>query len=211
MQYRPCKFQPADTKIDHGLNKNSMRKLIAAINMTLDGFCDHTAGIADEDELHQHFADLLGNAGILLYGRKTYQLMEDYWPSVVENPTGNKPTDEFAVRIDNISKVVFSRTLKNVEWKTARVAQQGIKEEVLELRQSRTGESKDIVVGSRSLIVALTKLGLIDEYQLCVHPVIAGSGLPLFEDINDRTIPKLIMTKTSRSGIVTSYYESTKE
>lgn len=68
-----------------------MRKLIAAINVTLDGFCDHTAVIADE-EIHQHYADLLRNAGAILYGRITYQLME-YWPTVVKNPTGNKATE----------------------------------------------------------------------------------------------------------------------
>ena len=84
-----------------------MRKLIAAINMTLDGFCDHTAMIAD-DEIHQHYNELLSNADTLIYGRITYQLMESYWPTVVKNPTGNKPTDEFAVLIDNISKIVFS-------------------------------------------------------------------------------------------------------
>ena len=82
--------------------------------MTLDGFCDHTAGIADE-ETHQHYSELLSSADTLIFGRITYQLMESYWPSVVKNPTGNKPTDEFAVLIDNISKIVFSRTLKNVK------------------------------------------------------------------------------------------------
>ncbi len=92
-----------------------MRKLIAAINMTLDGFCDHTAVIPDE-EIHQHYNELLSNADTLLYGRITYQLMESYWPAVVKNPTGNKPMDEFAVLIDNISKIVFSRTLKNVDY-----------------------------------------------------------------------------------------------
>ena len=81
-----------------------MRKLIAAMNMTLDGFCNHEAGIAD-DEIHQHYNELLSNAGTLLYGRITYQLMESYWPTVVINPTGNKPMDEFAVLIDNISKM----------------------------------------------------------------------------------------------------------
>src|SRR4051794_10662490 len=118
-----------------------MRKLIAAINMTLDGYCDHTAIIAD-DEIHQHYNELLSSADIIIYGRITYQLME-YWQTVVENPTGNKPTDEFAVTIDNISKIVFSHTLKNVEWKNARVAKRGIKEEVLALKQ-QPGE--DILV-----------------------------------------------------------------
>ena len=125
-----------------------MRKLIAAINMTLDGFCDHTAMIAD-DEIHQHYNELLRNTDTLIYGRITYQLMESYWPTVVKNPTGNKPMDEFAVIIDNISKTVFSHTLKNVEWKNAKLAKRNIKEEVLELRQQA---GKDILVGSRSLL-----------------------------------------------------------
>lgn len=187
-----------------------MRKLIAAINMTLDGFCDHTAMIADE-ETHQHFNDLLSNADTILFGRITYQLMESYWPSVVINPTGNKPMDEFAVLIDNISKIVFSRTLKNVEWKTARVAKRGIKEEVLELKQSRDGGSKDILVGSPSLIVASTQLGLIDEYQLVVQPIVLGSGLPLFKNITDRVNLKLLKTKTFGCGVVTLYYKPTKK
>ena len=185
-----------------------MAKLIAAINMTLDGFCDHTAMIAD-DELHQHYTELLRSAGAILYGRITYQLMESYWPTVVKNPTGNKPTDEFAVLIQNIPKIVFSRTLKNVEWKNVKLAKRDVKEEVLELKRQ---PGKDIFVGSPSLIVALMKLNLIDEYQLTVHPVLLGNGLPLFKDINERIILKLVKTKTfSSSGSMTLYYEPTKK
>ncbi|MGI8583688.1 MAG: dihydrofolate reductase family protein [Chitinophagaceae bacterium] len=184
-----------------------MRKLIAAINMTLDGFCDHTAIIAD-DEIHQHYNELLRNADTLIYGRITYQLMESYWPTVVKNPTGNKPTDEFAVIIDDISKIVFSHTLKNVEWKNAKLAKGGIKEEVLELKQQA---GKDILVGSPSLIVSLMELNLIDQFQLCVHPVIVGNGLPLFKNINDKTIFKLIKTKTFGCGAIALYYEPTKK
>ena len=183
-----------------------MRKLIAAINMTLDGFCDHTAGIAD-DELHQHYNELLKNAGTLIFGRITYQLMESYWPTIVKNPTGNKPTDEFAVLIDNIPKIVFSHTLKKVDWKNVRLAKGGIKEEVLELKQQA---GKSILAGSRSLIVTLMNLNLIDEFQLCVQPIILGNGLPLFKDINDRTDLKLLKTKTFGCGAVTFYYEPTK-
>ena len=183
-----------------------MGKLIAAINMTIDGFCDHTAIIPD-DEIHQHYADLLSTADTILYGRITFQLME-YWQTVVKNPTGVKAMNEFALIMDNIPKIVFSHTLKNVEWKSARLANRAIEEEVLELKQ-QTG--KDILVGSRSLIIQLMKLDLIDEYQLMVHPVFAGSGLPLFENINDRTILKLINTKTFSGGAVTLYYEPTKK
>jgi len=184
-----------------------MRKLIAAINMTLDGFCDHTAMIADE-EIHQHYNELLSNAGTLIYGRITYQLMESYWPSVVKNPTGNKPMDEFAVLIDNISKIVFSHTLKNVDWKNTKLKKEVIKEEVLELKQQA---GKNILVGSPSLLVTLAQLDLIDEYQLSVQPTVLGSGLPLFKNIKDRIDLKLLKTKTFGCGAVTLYYEPVKK
>lgn len=180
-----------------------MRKLIAAINMTLDGFCDHTATVADE-ELHQHYNELLRNADTLLFGRITYQLMESYWPSVVKNPTGHKPMDEFAVLIDDISKIVFSRTLENVVWKNTELKKEIIKEDILELKR-QTG--KNIVAGSASLIIALTHLDLIDEYQLCLHPIVVGSGLPLFKNVKGRIDLKLLKTKTFGSGAVTLYYE----
>jgi dihydrofolate reductase len=187
-----------------------MRKLIAAMNMTLDGFCDHTAMIADE-EIHQHYNELLSNADTLIYGRITYQLMESYWPSVVKNPTGNKPMDEFAVLIDNISKIVYSRTLKNVEWKNTKLKNEVIKEEILELKQSRHGGNKNILVGSPGLIVALMLLNVIDEYQLSVQPTVIGSGLALFKNIKDRINLKLLKTKTFGCGAVTLYYEPAKK
>ena len=187
-----------------------MRKLIAAINMTLDGFCDHTAMIADE-EIHQHYNELLRNADTLIYGRITYQLMESYWPSVVKSPTGNKPMDEFAVLIDNISKIVFSRTLKNVDWKNTTLKKEVIKEEILELKRSRNSGSKSILVGSPSLIVALAQLDLIDEFQLSVQPTVLGSGLPLFKNIRNRIDLKLIKTKTFGCGAIALYYEPTKK
>lgn len=179
-----------------------MRKLIAAINMTLDGFCDHTAVLADE-ELHQHYTHLLNQAGVILYGRITYQLME-YWKTIVENPTGDKSIDKFAEVMDQVPKLVFSRTLKNIDWGSAKLAERSIEEEVIELRKQ---PGKDIFVGSRSLIVALSDLHLIDEYQLCIHPVVASKGLPLFKDISNRMVLKLIKTKTLGSGAVVLYYE----
>jgi len=187
-----------------------MRKLIAAMNMTLDGFCNHEAMSADE-EIHQHYNELLSNADTLIYGRITYQLMESYWPSVVKNPTGNKPMDEFAVLIDNISKIVYSRTLQHVDWKNTTLKKEVIQEEILELKQSRNGGSKNIVVGSPGLIVALTQLDLIDEYQLGVQPTVLGSGLPLFKNIRDRIDLKLLKTKTFGCGAVMLYYEPTKK
>ncbi len=171
--------------------------------MTIDGFCDHTAGIPDE-EIHHHYTQLLRDAGAILYGRVTYQLMQ-YWQALVKNPSGEKSTDDFARAIDKIPKIVFSHTLKNLEWDTASLANQPIEEMVSELRQQ---SGKDIFIGSRSLIIQLMKRNLIDEFQLCVHPVVAGSGLPLFENITERMVLTLVKTKAFRGGAITLYYES---
>jgi len=179
-----------------------MRKLIAAINMTLDGFCDHTSVIADE-ELHDHYTELIKNAGAILYGRITYQLME-FWPEIVKNPTGNKSMDDFAVTIDNSLKIVFSRTLKNLEWKNSVLAKKNLKDEIIDLKQQ---EGKNIFVGSPGLISQCTILQLIDEYQLCIHPIIAGKGLPLFKNINEQVTLKLLRTKQFGSGAVVHYYK----
>lgn len=180
-----------------------MRKLIASINMTVDGFCNHDA-ITPDNEMMQHFNELLRNADTILYGRTTYQLMESYWPAIAKNPTGNKVEDEFAVLIDNISKILFSRTLRHVDWKNTELKKEISKEEVLALKQ-QTG--KNILAGSPSMIITLTQLGLIDEYQLVVHPVILGSGLPLFKNITDRVTLTLLKAKPFSSGAVVLYYE----
>ena len=173
--------------------------------MTLDGICDHTAVNAD-DEIHRHYTELLRAADHLLQGRITYQLME-YWPTVLENPTGNYALDEFAVAIDKISKIVFSRTLEHVGWKNTRLLRGGLKEEVEHLRRQA---ANDVLIGSRSLIITLLNLELMDELQLCVHPVVAGKGLPLFESVNQRINFKLLKTKTFACGAVVFYYAPEK-
>ena len=180
-----------------------MRKLIAAINMTLDGFCDHTLIPAD-DELHEHYARLLDGAGALLYGRTTYQLME-FWHDLAANPSGDKSMDDFALVMDKTPKIVFSHTLEQVDWESARLADQDLESTVLELRQQG---GHDIFVGSRSLILQLMELQLIDEYQICVHPVLAGQGLPLFYMNHNGITFKLLKTKIFRSGAVVLYYET---
>src|SRR5262249_50417358 len=110
-----------------------MRKLIAALNMTVDGFCDHTAGLPDQ-ELHQHYTELLGQGDTILYGRTTYQLME-FWRTLLDNPSEEKSMNDFAMAIDNIPKIVFSHSLKNVDWKSATLADRDLKETALDLRQ----------------------------------------------------------------------------
>jgi dihydrofolate reductase len=183
-----------------------MRKIIAAINMTIDGVCDHTVLNPDE-EIHQHYQELMNEAGVILYGRVTYQLMQ-FWQNLIIHPSSEKSMDDFALAIDKIPKIVFSQTLKDTGWESAKLSNQPLQEKVLALKQQ---SGKDILVGSKSLIIQLLKLNLIDEFQLCVHPVVAGSGLQLFENLNDRTFFKLKKTKTFTGGAVTFYYEPTME
>lgn len=174
--------------------------------MTLDGVCDHTAGIADEG-LHQHYADLISNGGVILYGRTTYELMR-FWQTLLENPSGNAFMDDFAVAIDKIPKIVFSSTLIDTGWDSAQLAKSPLSEAVMELKQQ---PGKDVLVGSRSLIIQLLNRNLIDEFQICIHPVIQGKGLHLFDEIRERIMLKLIQAKTLNSGATVLYYNPTQE
>lgn len=180
-----------------------MRKLISSINITVDGYCDHTAVIADE-ALHENANALFKSIDLALFGRKTYQLMESSWPPILANPTGSKSVDEFAALIDDIPKLVFSTTLLEVSWKNSRLATGSLEEEVKKLKQE---SGKDILVGSPGLIIELMNLGLIDEYQFCVQPIILGTGLPLFKNIYQRVDLKLVKIKTLNSGVVVLNYQ----
>lgn len=179
-----------------------MSKIIAAINMTIDGDCDHTAGIPDA-ELHDHYAQLLREGDAILYGRVTFELMR-YWQDLAKRPSGEKSMDDFAVVMDGIPKIVFSRSIRTIDWHSARMATRSLQDEVMDLRQ---GSGKPIYVGSRSLIIQLLNIGLVDELQLCIHPVVSGGGLLLFKDLQDRTLMKLNGRKTFKSGAVILYYE----
>lgn len=179
-----------------------MRKVIAAINMTLDGVCDHTVGIVDEN-LHHHYSVLVNNAGVILYGRTTYQLMQ-FWQTLLKNPSDQKSMNDFASSIDKVEKIVFSNTLKHTGWDTANISGIPLEETILELKQQ---SGKDILIGSRSLIIQLLNNHLIDEFQICIHPIIEGKGLKLFEEIKDSMMLKLINTKTLNSGVTIFYYE----
>ncbi len=181
-----------------------MKKVVAAFNMTLDGVCDHTTGIADED-LHNHYAELIDRAGVILYGRKTFELMQ-FWQEILENPSGEKSMDDFAVAIDKIHKLVFSTTLKHTAWNSAELAKWSLEEEILALKQQA---DKDILIGSRSLIIQLLNANLIDELQICIHPIIEGKGMMLFDHIKHQVLLKLIKTKSLSSGATVFYYEPT--
>jgi dihydrofolate reductase len=184
-----------------------MRKVIGAINMTLDGIGDHTASQPGE-EIHQHYTDLLNEAGVILYGRTTFQLM-GFWKTFLENPSDVKSMNDFALAMDKVPKVVFSRSLQTnnngeLNWHSARLSRKPLEEEVEELR---TQPGNDIYVGSRSLILQLIDVNFLDELQLCIHPIIAGSGSYLFDGINHRRTLRLLKTKAFRDGAIILFYE----
>ena len=183
-----------------------MGKIIAAFNMTLNGNCDHRAGIPDE-EIHHHYAELLHNADFILYGRITYQLMQ-FWQSLLETPSGDVSMNEFAASIDKVKKIIFSHTLKETGWKSAILSNKSIEEEIMELKKL---SNRNIFVGSRSLIIQLLKLDLIDELQLCIHPVIAENGLQFFENFNMKKKLKFLKTKSFSNGAIILYYKATIE
>lgn len=181
-----------------------MSKVIAGINMTLDGVYDHTV-ITPGEEMNQHYIDLLNGGGTLLYGRTTYELMEEYWPALVKTPSGDRSSDDFAKAIDSIDKVLFSRTRKSVTWRNSRLAVSGLQEEIESIRKN---SQRDILIGSRSLIVQALNQNLVDEFQLMVHPTIEGKGMKLFDEIDHRIQLRLMRTKTIKdSGAVVFYYQ----
>jgi dihydrofolate reductase len=180
-----------------------MRNAVFGINITLDGVCDHTNGIAD-DELHEYFTGLLRSSDIDILGRNTYQLMYPYWHDVAVNQSESKVVNEFARTYDSIPKIVFSKTLPSVEWNNTTLLRSHLQEEIVKLKQQ---SGKNICIGSVSIAAFLTQLGLIDEYHIVVHPVIAGKGPRLFES-GDKYTLELIDSKRFRSGAIALHYKT---
>lgn len=181
-----------------------MRKVIFAINITADGYCSHTDGIAD-DELHDFYTRLLGNSSVILMGRITYQLMVPYWPDIAKNQSEDEASNAFARVYDSLDKVVVSTTLEQVEGNNTRILRGNVAEEVLALKQQ---PGKDISVGSLSIASQLSERGLIDEYYFVVHPVVAGKGPRLFDTVKpkDSLALDLMDLKTFQSGVVALHY-----
>lgn len=183
-----------------------MRKLIYGINITADGCCDHIKGVANE-EVHEYFTELLREADVLLYGRKTYELMVPFWPDMAKDSHGpDDATHEFARVFDAVGKiVVVSKSLENVEGNKTEIIRTNLRDEVLKLKNQ---EGKAIMTGGVDVPSQLMQLGLIDEYHVVVHPVIAGEGRRLFDGINlaEQLELKLTDTKVFGSGHVVMRY-----
>jgi len=181
-----------------------MRNVIFAINITLDGCCDHTK-FNPNKEIYEHFTYLMRDVDVLVYGRKTYQLMVPYWPDVARDQSATKMTREFAQRFDSIPKIVFSHSLDSVEDTNSRIARGKLQDEILKLKKE---QGKNILVGGVDIPSQLIQLDLVDEFHLVVQPIIAGEGERLLEGVNlrERLQLDLVESKIFNSGCVALRY-----
>jgi dihydrofolate reductase len=181
-----------------------MRNVIYAINVTLDGCCDHTKFNPDETLL-DYYTQLIRDADLFVYGRKTYQLMVPYWPDIAKSQSETKADIEFAQTFVSKKKIVFSRSLDRAEDKNTRIVRTNLHDEILKLKQE---PGKNILVGGVDIPSQLIELGLVDEYRFVVMPIIAGEGRRLMEGVSlpEKLQLKLVESKTFKSGSVALRY-----
>ncbi|WP_284084682.1 dihydrofolate reductase family protein [Acinetobacter nosocomialis] len=188
-----------------------MRKLILFLHASLDSFVEGPNGamdigwIAYDADLANHAKEILSTAHTVIWGRATYQMMHNYWPTMLSNPEASEHERNHAEWIEKTEKIVFSTTLDTVEWNNSRLVKDHVEEEINKLKQQ---PGKDMVIlGSPRFAHYLMQLGLIDEYKITVSPVLIGIGLPLFQGIQQKTNLKLIENKTFASSAIALHYQ----
>jgi dihydrofolate reductase len=181
---------------------SAMGLLTFGLNVTLDGCCDHREGIAD-DELHDYFTQLMDAAGAMLWGRVTYELMESAWPAVARDENAPRAMREWARKLEAKPKYVVSASRRDFPWNNTFRIEGDLREAVMELKEKTP---QGVLVGSLTLSSALERLGLIDEYRLVVHPVLAGHGPTLFQGLEPSRRLELVSTNRLKSGQVALHY-----
>ncbi len=181
-----------------------MRKLVYAINLTADGCCDHTKGVGSEEVL-DHYTKMLGDSGLLIYGRVTYQLMVPYWPGVLKDGASTRAEKEFARAFCAVDRVIFSRTLQKTDEPQTRLVRTVLREEILRLKEA---PGKEMLLGGVDLPSQLIEMGLVDEFRFLVQPTLAGAGRRLMEGTK---LPEslgltLVESKVFPSGCVSLRY-----
>lgn len=181
-----------------------MRNVIYAINITLDGCCDHTKVIGDDETL-EYFTNLMREVDLQVFGRKTYELMVPYWPEVAKDQSASKADKEFAQAFCSVNKLVFSRSLDSVEDKKTRIVRADVRDEILRLKQE---QGKSILVGGVDIPSQLIELGLVDEYRFVVSPILAGEGRRLLDgdSLAEKLQLKFADAKVFKSGCVALRY-----
>jgi dihydrofolate reductase len=186
-----------------------MRKIVMFNLVSVDGFFAGTDGNIDwhvvDEEFNQAAVAMIQRFDTILFGRTTYQLFESYWPHAASDPATSKEDRIIADKINDMAKMVFSKTLDTVTWANAKLFHELVPEEIKEMKHQ---PGRDIVIyGSGTIVQQLTNLGLLDEYQLLVNPVILGNGKPLFKDVQGTLNLQLLSTKQFRSGNVLLTYQ----
>jgi dihydrofolate reductase len=216
-----CKRHAKHPKLRHSATfaieireETIMRKIIVSEFYSLDGLMSDPEDKMEwvlgsfNDEMGQYEGELYDNADTLLLGRTTYKIFEGYWPTAASNPATSQGDIEMAHKINNITKIVFSHSMEGVEWKNSKLLKEIKPEEIVKLKKEK---GKNIlVIGSASIVQQLTNLGLIDEYHLLVHPVVLGSGKPLFKDIRQKQDLKLLEARAFNNGVVMLRYAPIK-
>lgn len=181
-----------------------MRNLIFAINITLDGCVDHSKQPVDDEKL-EYFTQLTREVDLLVFGRKSFELMIPYWPDVLKGPNETKADTEYARAFVSTDKVVFSRSLASVEGRNTRIVRGNLRNEILKLKQE---QGTGILAGGVDLSSQLMELGLVDEYRFVVGPVVVGEGRRLWDRVSlpERLQLKLVETKVFQSGSVALRY-----
>ena len=179
-----------------------MGLLTFALNVTPDGCNDHRAVIAD-DELHDYFTELMDAAGAMLWGRATYELMENAWPAVARDEKAPRSMREWARKLEAKPKYVVSASRRDFPWNNTFRVEGDLHEAVKQLKETTP---RGLLVGSPMLSAALERLGLIDEYRIVVHPVLAGHGPTLFAGLERSRRLELVSTKRLQSGVLALHY-----
>ena len=179
-----------------------MRKVIYDMMVSLDGFIEGPNRALDwpiiDEELHQFVNDQQSEIDTYLYGRRLYEIMVDYWPTADMNPSAPRFEVEFARIWKRMPKIVFSRTLEQVEW-NSRLVRDNVAEEVAKLKAQ---PGKNLSLGGAGLAASFVPLGLIDEYEMFVHPVVLGGGTPYLPGLARSINLRLVETRTFGSGVV---------
>ena len=176
------------------------------MSVSLDGFIEGPNRELDwhmvDDELHSHFNEVLRTAGAFLYGRVNFELMAGFWPTADADPSSTGPMVEFAQIWRDTPKIVYSKTLQRAGWNTT-VVRDVVPEEVTRLKVQPGG---DLSLGGADLAASFMRLGLIDEYRIYVHPIVIGTGKPLFPRSGPSVNLRLLETRAFGNGVLLLHY-----
>ena len=188
-----------------------MRKIISFMHISLDGFVAGLNGEMDwikvDEEIFDYVGKRISEGDTALYGRVTYQMMENYWPAAGDEPDASKHDIEHSKWYNKVHKVVLSKTMKDAGLTNTEIISDNLSDRINEIKQSPNGESKDILLfGSQTATHSLIQLNLIDGYWLFVNPIILGQGIPLFVDIKDKIELKLLTNRQFTCGVTELNY-----